>query len=248
MWRKGMVGGQFSMRTAVKEQALDTGSVHDLEYLKVEPIDHAVDRSSLSEQLKRLADIIVSAALILFISPLLICIALIVRQDGGPALFAHERVGRGGKSFKCLKFRSMRINAEEALEDYLEAHPEARREWIERQKLKEDVRITKIGRTLRLWSLDELPQLFNVLRGDMSLIGPRPITVPELNRYGSRAKYYLQRTPGISGLWQVSGRNKTTYRRRVAIDTIYAKRFSLALDLSILLRTIPTVLLRRGAE
>lgn len=234
------------MRAALKERAFDTGSALELDFQPVETRE--TYQSTFSDQVKRLADILASGALLLFIAPLFIALIVLVKKDGGPAFFAHERVGRGGKTFKCLKFRSMRVNAEEALREYLAHNPEARREWAERQKLKNDVRITKIGRTLRLWSLDELPQLINVFRGDMSLIGPRPITAHELSRYGSRTKYYLARTPGISGLWQVSGRNNTTYRRRVAIDTIYAKKHSLWLDLMIILKTVPVVLLRRGAE
>lgn len=238
------------MRAALKDRAFEPGPVLDLDFAPVETVDDfQIERqTTFSDQIKRLGDILVSGTLLLFIAPLFITLALLVRRDGGPAMFAHERVGRDGKSFKCLKFRSMRVDSQEALRKHLAANPEARREWAERQKLKNDVRITKIGRTLRLWSLDELPQLINVFRGDMSLIGPRPITAHELSRYGSRAKFYLQCTPGISGLWQVSGRNNTTYRRRVAIDTVYAKRRSIALDMSIILRTIPTVLLRRGAE
>lgn len=191
---------------------------------------------------------LVAFLLILALLPLLATIALaIVVQDGGPVFFAHMRVGRDGRLFPCLKFRSMAVDADRRLADYLASDPYARVEWIEHQKLRSDPRITPLGAFLRKSSLDELPQIFNVLRGEMSLVGPRPIVPEEIQRYGSRFKYYRQVKPGITGFWQVNGRNDVSYRRRVAMDTVYARSKSVMLDLRILAMTIPAVLFRRGS-
>ena len=190
----------------------------------------------------------IAALALLFVAPLMLAIGVaIVLQDRGPALFAHERIGRNGVRFRCLKFRSMAVDAEARLEKLLAEDPVARAEWECDHKLRNDPRIHRLGAFLRQSSLDELPQLFNVLRGEMSPVGPRPIVIGEVARYGRRFSYYCAVRPGITGLWQVSGRNDTSYRRRVALDTIYAKRRSLAWDLEILFLTIPAVLLRRGS-
>jgi lipopolysaccharide/colanic/teichoic acid biosynthesis glycosyltransferase len=167
--------------------------------------------------------------------------------DGGPMFFAHRRVGRHGVPFPCLKFRSMAIDADLRLERLLAADVEARREWDADHKLRADPRVTPVGDFLRRSSLDELPQLFNVLRGDMSLVGPRPIVQAEAAKYGRRFKSYCKVRPGITGLWQVSGRNDVCYRERVALDVLYARRKSLAMDAGILIKTVPAVLLRRGS-
>lgn len=197
---------------------------------------------------RRLFDLFGSAALILFTSPILLTLFFLVRRDGGAAIFAHERVGRNGRPFKCYKFRSMYENADDILEQHLQSDDAARQEWAERQKLTMDPRVTPIGSFLRRSSLDELPQLFNVFAGEMSLIGPRPITRRELARYGCRQDIYLRCMPGMTGLWQVSGRSNTTYRRRVALDTTYAKKASIGLDFMILSKTILVILRQNGAE
>lgn len=197
---------------------------------------------------KRGLDIAVSAvALALLAVPMLI-IALIVRADGGPAMFSHARVGRGGALFGCLKFRSMVPDAEAKLAHVLATDAAAREEWAATRKLKNDPRVTPIGRFLRATSLDELPQLINVLKGEMSLVGPRPVQASELaTYYGAAAEHYQLVRPGITGPWQVSGRNETSYDRRVALDVAYATQPSFLEDLRILLRTPGAVLLRRGA-
>jgi lipopolysaccharide/colanic/teichoic acid biosynthesis glycosyltransferase len=176
-------------------------------------------------------------------------IALLVRADGGPALFAHRRVGRGGASFGCLKFRSMVPDAEQRLAALLARDPAARAEWEATRKLRDDPRVTWIGRFLRASSLDELPQLINVLKGEMSLVGPRPVQATELTTFygAAAAEHSMAVRPGITGLWQVSGRSDTSYARRVALDVAYVSRPSLREDLRILLRTPAAVLLRRGA-
>jgi lipopolysaccharide/colanic/teichoic acid biosynthesis glycosyltransferase len=173
---------------------------------------------------------------------------LIWRRDGAPVLFAHYRVGHDGKLFRCMKFRTMYRNAERMLSELLERDPAARAEWQREQKLLSDPRITPIGHFLRRTSLDELPQLFNVLRGEMSLVGPRPITVGELTRYGGVRWQYLSVRPGMTGLWQVSGRNNTSYEERVALDRRYVEERSVWMNLQILLKTVKVVVARDGAR
>ncbi|RVS29652.1 UDP-phosphate galactose phosphotransferase, partial [Klebsiella pneumoniae] len=170
-----------------------------------------------------------------------------VKKDGGPAIYGHERIGKGGRPFKCLKFRSMVINSKEVLEELLICDPKARQEWNATFKLKNDPRITKIGAFLRRTSLDELPQLFNVLKGDMSLVGPRPIITAELERYNDEVDYYLLSKPGMTGLWQVSGRSDVDYETRVYLDAWYVKNWSMWNDIAILFKTISVVLRKDGA-
>ena len=207
------------------------------------------DRKSPFPIAKRALDIIGAGVGLVLLAPFFLIVALLVRADGGPAFFAHQRVGRGGKLFGCLKFRSMVIDSQARLEALLASDPAARAEWEATRKLKNDPRITRIGRFLRSTSLDELPQLINVLRGEMSLVGPRPVQEAEIDRYyGASAAHYMAVRPGITGLWQVSGRNETSYESRVALDVSYVSRPSLLADLSILLRTPVAVLSRRGAH
>ena len=195
-----------------------------------------------------LMNIVISVLALIFVAPIMIGVGLAVfMQDGGPALFAHRRVGKGGRHFYCLKFRSMAIDAEKRLAELLARDPEARAEWEKDHKLRNDPRVTKLGAFLRKTSLDELPQLFNVLKGEMSLVGPRPIVDGEVQKYARRFRQYCAVKPGITGLWQVSGRNDTTYRTRVALDCLYAARKSLLLDLKVLFCTVPAVLTRRGS-
>ncbi len=187
--------------------------------------------------------------ILLLICPVMLSIIwMIWRTDGAPVFFGHFRVGREGRLFRCLKFRTMRRDAEQLLAQLLADDPAARAEWERDQKLARDPRITPIGRFLRKTSLDELPQLVNVLRGEMRLVGPRPVTPPELTRYDAVRWHYISVNPGITGLWQVSGRNTTTYAQRVALDRQYVENASLLLDLKILLRTVRVVLTGHGAS
>lgn len=196
----------------------------------------------------RIFDIVVSLLALVMIAPLLLMVAVIILlTDTGPIFFSQRRVGRGGQLFSCYKFRSMVTDADNRLAEYLMKFPEARAEWDRDHKLRSDPRITGIGRFLRKSSIDELPQLFNVLRGDMSLVGPRPIVPGEIVRYGRYIADYCAVKPGITGLWQVSGRNDVSYRRRVALDTCYARSRSLWFDLRIVAKTIPAVLLASGS-
>ena len=192
---------------------------------------------------KRIIDIALALSGIILLAPLLvICYLLTIATSPGPVLFRHRRVGFNGKHFDCLKFRTMLVDAPERLHHLLESDPMAAREWAETRKLRRDPRITAIGAVLRKSSLDELPQLFNVLKGDMSIVGPRPITDEELERYTASVGAYLACRPGITGLWQVSGRSTTTYDKRVACDAFYAQNWSIALDVKILIVTVPALL------
>ncbi len=208
-------------------------------------------RNNLASPIARGAKIIfdcaaASAALIV-LSPVMALIALMVKLDGGPVLFRHMRVGIEGRPFPCLKFRSMVMNGDEVLRNVLATNPAAAIEWAHSHKLQNDPRITAVGRFLRVTSLDELPQLFNVLRLEMSLVGPRPIVEAEVERYGEDISYYYETRPGLTGLWQVSGRTGTSYAQRVRLDTWYVKNWTMWHDLSIIARTIPAVLRREGA-
>jgi exopolysaccharide production protein ExoY len=186
--------------------------------------------------------------LLIFFAPGMIVTAVAIYcQDGGPVLFRHKRVGYDGVEFDCLKFRSMRIDAAERLAALLAENPSARLEWARDHKLRNDPRTTRLGLILRKTSIDELPQLFNVLLGEMSLVGPRPIVRDEISRYRHYIRYYYAVRPGLTGLWQISGRNDTTYRQRVALDTIYVRTQSVWMDIKILLGTVVAVLTNRGS-
>ncbi|MFZ2101074.1 MAG: sugar transferase [Oricola sp.] len=192
--------------------------------------------------MKRALDILIAASALLLALPLMLTVGIILKLSGGPVFFVHDRVGFKGKTFGCLKFRSMVQDPDKALRDFLSADPEAMAEWEQTQKLKKDPRITNFGHMLRRSSIDELPQLFNIIRGDMSCVGPRPVTPDELARYGAEAPLYLQTRPGLTGLWQTSGRSRLTYDERVALDSTYVREWSLFLDFIILFRTIFAVL------
>jgi exopolysaccharide production protein ExoY len=198
--------------------------------------------------LKRSTDILIALSGILLLVPLLaVCFAAIMLSSPGPVLFRHRRIGFNGKPFFCLKFRTMVTDAPQRLQRLLDSDPAAAAEWASTCKLRRDPRITLIGTLLRKSSLDELPQLFNVLRGDMSIVGPRPVTEEELARYSSSVNAYLACRPGITGLWQVSGRSSTSYGRRVACDAFYAHNWSMTLDAKILVVTLPSLLLTDSA-
>jgi Undecaprenyl-phosphate galactose phosphotransferase WbaP len=200
-----------------------------------------------SRTIKRSFDIVVALLLALFYLPAFIIISWRVGRDGGPIMYAHDRIGKDGGVFKCLKFRTMRPNADQILKEYLASNAGARKQWEYDHKLKDDPRTTAFGKKLRHCSLDELPQLWNVLKGEMSLVGPRPITEEELHRYGEDLDYYLFVRPGITGLWQTSGRNDTDYTSRIALDAWYVRNWSLWYDIVILLKTIKVVFSRKGA-
>ena len=196
---------------------------------------------------KRVLDVVGAIALGLVFSPLIVAIVALMLPGGNPILYRHRRVGRNGRTFSCVKFRTMIPNADQVLRGLLENDPELRAEWIQDRKLRRDPRVTRLGHFLRRTSLDELPQLLNVLRGEMSLVGPRPVVREELLRYGRSVGIYLSVKPGITGLWQVTGRNNTSYRRRVALDIYYIRNQNVLLDLYILTKTTGVVLRGNGA-
>jgi lipopolysaccharide/colanic/teichoic acid biosynthesis glycosyltransferase len=203
---------------------------------------------SVDQTLTEAMNFAIALVALVFLSPVMLAVGLMVfAQDGGPVMFAHRRLGKDGRYFYCLKFRSMAVDAQERLASLLANDPVARAEWDKDHKLKNDPRVTKLGDFLRKTSLDELPQLFNVLKGEMSLVGPRPIVEAEVAKYGRRFRHYCAVKPGITGLWQVSGRNDTTYRARVAMDCVYARRRNAAMDFGIMLATVPAVLARKGS-
>lgn len=197
--------------------------------------------------LKRVFDIQLSVFFIVILMPVWLIFIYIITRDGGTAIYSHERIGLNGRRFKCYKLRSMVLNSDDVLRQLLETDRDAREEWEKNFKLRNDPRITRIGHFIRRTSLDELPQLFNVLRGEMSLVGPRPIVQEELERYGANAKYYLAVRPGITGLWQVSGRNDVSYQERIQMDVHYVINWTFLQDLLILLKTVFVVCVRKGA-
>ena len=198
--------------------------------------------------IKTIFDYVLTITGTIVISPILIVIALWIYKDSpGPVIFKHRRIGKNGKEFNCYKFRSMCVDAKEKLEELLKTNPEAKAEWEKDFKLKNDPRITKSGAFLRKTSLDELPQIFNVLKGEMSLVGPRPIIKDEMVRYGEYINDYLMVKPGITGMWQVSGRSNTDYKQRVQLDSWYVRNWSVWLDAMLLWRTGKTVLSKKGA-
>ena len=235
--------------------AFDQGSVAEIEQngpvsaqLTQVNLLPSTARNAVGGGVKRALDLVLAMIALILFSPLILMVALAIwLTDPGPVFYGHRRVGLGGRAFRCLKFRSMASDGDRVLEAHLAAHPEARAEWQATRKLKDDPRVTRLGRVLREYSVDELPQLINVLRGEMSFVGPRPVVAEELARFGPQAALYLAARPGITGLWQVSGRSDTTYEERVALDSRYVTTWSILGDLWIVLRTVPAVLGARGS-
>ena len=198
--------------------------------------------------IKRVFDLVLTTIGVIVLSPIFLLLALLIKLDSrGSIIFAHQRIGKDGKLFPCLKFRTMCVDADQKLKEYLAENPEARKEWEAEFKLKDDPRVTRVGRVLRKTSLDELPQLFNVLIGQMSLVGPRPIVTAEIPKYGPYIKDFYMVHPGITGMWQVNGRSDTTYDERVQMDSWYVRKWGVWLDIMLLWRTIGVVLQHKGA-
>lgn len=199
--------------------------------------------------LKRGFDIVFSAAALIALAPVMLIVAIALRlREPGPVFFAHNRTGINGRQFKCLKFRTMHTDGDERLARVFDIDPVARKEWQEDQKLENDPRVHSLGDFLRKSSLDELPQFWNVLRGDMSIVGPRPITSKESVRYGRHFSDYCSVKPGITGAWQVGGRSETTYEYRVGLDVDYIRNASFLDDIRIVIKTVGVVLARKGAH
>lgn len=229
----------------------------DMKFASALPIGNAPAKTAFppasnvnqrDELLIRLFDIVFATAGLIFLAPIMLITAIVIYiLDPGPIFFGHTRIGRDGKTFRCLKYRSMVVDAEARLQELLLSDPVAREEWERDHKLRNDPRIIGIGHFLRKSSIDELPQLFNVLRGEMSVVGPRPIVAAEVQRYGRYFRYYTSVRPGITGLWQISGRSDTSYRRRVALDVMYCRSPSLKVYMRILFGTVPSVLAQSGS-
>jgi lipopolysaccharide/colanic/teichoic acid biosynthesis glycosyltransferase len=195
---------------------------------------------------KRVCDLVFAFALLPILVPVIAILWGLTRLDGGPGFFGHKRVGKDRRQFSCWKIRTMVPDAEAKLKQYLSENPDAMAQWQRDFKLDNDPRITRLGNFLRKTSLDELPQIWNVIRGEMSFVGPRPVVQDELLRYGEAEKYYLSVRPGITGLWQVSGRNDISYADRVRMDRIYASRYSMLQDTKIIAKTATVVLFPTG--
>lgn len=206
------------------------------------------ERTVLGGSLKRVFDLSFAVTLLVFLLPLLCMIATAcLFLQGRPIVYPHRRVGRNGALFPCLKFRTMVRDPDAALAKHFDENPGAREEWAASQKLRADPRVTPLGRLLRKSSLDEIPQLLNIVRGDMSVVGPRPIVVAEVWRYGTEISAYYRTRPGLTGPWQISGRSDTSYAERVRLDTAYVATWSFGNDVMIVLKTIPAVLLSQGS-
>lgn len=236
----------------VRKKAIAEGS--DFALISTDPggprlFDNGADRLAPRRSIsKRTIDIFGALIGLVFFCPLMMILYALIRLDGGPALYSQMRVGANGKLFRCWKFRSMVTDAEARLQRLLETDAAARTEWEQEQKLSNDPRITTLGKFIRVTSLDELPQFVNVLKGEMSLIGPRPIIEDEIKRYGDYFFHYQACRPGITGAWQVSGRNDVSYDERVQLDRDYAVQWSLVRDIEILMKTFAIVALRTGAR
>ncbi|WOJ88576.1 sugar transferase [Methylocapsa polymorpha] len=227
----------------------DDNVMADFISIDSQPADgRQITQYAIGGQVKRIFDYIVSLLTIVITSPLFALVALALKlTEPGPIIFRQVRVGFGGRPFICFKFRTMCVDSEYVLAALLDADPNARAEWEASRKLVNDPRITPLGRFLRQSSLDELPQLVNILRGEMSLVGPRPIVPAEMSRYGDRLELYLSARPGLTGAWQVSGRSDCGYDKRVELDANYVSNWRFPIDLSILLRTVSAVIERKGS-
>ncbi len=198
--------------------------------------------------IKRIFDLVVGSILLLLSLPLMLVLAVLIKLDSpGPVIYKHRRIGYKGREFDCLKFRSMVVGADEMLKDILKNNPKMKAEWDRFKKIPDDPRITKFGRFLRKTSLDELPQLINVIKGEMSLVGPRPVLYEELELFKEGSDYYLEVKPGITGLWQISGRSDIDFQKRVELETWYVKNYSLWLDITVIIRTVKVVFTKAGA-
>ena len=237
--------GAFSMELAVADHTY-VAETNEAPYLYGLGISLPDRRPELL--FKLVFDVAIAMLALLFLLPVFVVIAAAVSMDGGPVFYAHPRIGRGGRTFRCLKFRSMKVDADKLLADLLANDPAEALEWAVNRKLRNDPRVTAVGRFLRRSSLDELPQLINILRTEMSLVGPRPIVQQELPRYGASVSKYYEFRPGLTGLWQVSGRSDTSFSERVRFDALYADSWSLGADFLIIAKTIPAVFGGAGAR
>ena len=218
-----------------------------------DPVRHVLVASravdvGLDRPIDRALDLTVAVIALIITAPLMVVAAVLIAAEGkGPILFAHARIGKDGAAFKVLKFRSMCVDGDVVLAEFLKGNEDARAEWNKDHKLRNDPRVSRLGSILRKSSVDELPQLINVIKGEMSIVGPRPITREEVEKYGALFTSYCSVRPGLTGIWQVSGRNDISYQRRVEMDALYARKKSVLLDIKLIIATIPALLSRRGS-
>lgn len=232
-----------------KVEDFNISEVENFNRSNQEPGSKSGVHQSLRSAPKRAFDVLVSSVALLFVLPFFALLALMIKlQDGGDVFFVQKRIGAGGRVFNCIKFRTMVVDAQARLEHLLATDMDARAEWMANQKLTKDPRITALGRFLRKSSLDELPQLWNILCGDMSVVGPRPIINNEVEKYGTHFEEYAAVRPGLTGLWQVSGRSETTYDERVELDAKYVQEWSFLSDVAIVFKTVPAILMSKGAH
>ncbi len=208
---------------------------------ELDPSEYSGEATFYARWGKRIFDVAFGLLILPVLLPVIAVLCALASLDGGLPVFGHRRIGKDGREFRCWKIRTMVVDAQERLKQHLIDNPEAAAEWQKNFKLEHDPRITRVGRFLRKSSLDELPQLFNVFRGDMSFVGPRPVVRDELERYGLNQKMYKSLRPGVTGLWQVSGRNDVSYDERVAMDVQYARKVSLIEDMRIVAKTATSV-------
>lgn len=226
--------------TLVEERTPLTG------WLFEKPFNRRASSSNIS---KRIFDVVFSCGVLTLLSPLLAFIAVAIRLSSkGKAIYSQPRLGRGGKIFKCYKFRTMYLDADDQLDALLMTNPSLRKEWRQKQKLKNDPRIFPLGKWLRHTSLDELPQFWNVLKGEMSVAGPRPYMLSQRGELGPLTTKILSVRPGITGLWQTSGRSRTTFQKRISLDASYIDKRSFSYDLSLVLKTIPLIFFSKDAH
>ena len=240
--------GELRLPLNLSIESLDSSSLRFGKYSCYDLIGKVRSGGAGGIATKRIVDVALASTLLLVFSPVIALMAAAVALGGGRPFFAHERVGRGGRSFLCWKIRTMRRDADVRLADLIQVDPRCRRQWETDRKLSPDPRTTTLGRLLRRTCLDELPQLWNVVVGEMSLVGPRPVTREELARFGASAGAYLAARPGVTGLWQVCRRPETTYDERVAMERYYLDNRSLGLDAAILLLTLRVPFAPTGAE
>jgi exopolysaccharide production protein ExoY len=232
----------------MRKQPIDVPTAVVLPMLRSHAPSKDQSEATFSGMLKRSFDFLAALAALVLLFPLLALVALnLWIMQGGPIFIKHRRIGFGGKSFLCLKFRTMVKNADEVLRQHIADDPDARSEWEASRKLRVDPRVTALGHVLRKSSVDELPQLINILKGDMSVVGPRPIVEDEIKHYGADIAHYFKVRPGLTGLWQVSGRSDVTYESRVKLDTAYVDEMNFVKDLAIILKTVPAVIRSRGS-
>jgi exopolysaccharide production protein ExoY len=238
----------WPFRLRAREGAIDAGSKNAFDEVETVACETDALGRPVGGERKRLIDIMFAGFWLTFFLPLFGVIALLIKfSDGGPVFYRHWRVGHARRPFECLKFRTMVMDADEVLHLHLAQSTAAQSEWNASRKLKKDPRVTAVGWLLRKLSLDELPQLINILRGEMSIVGPRPIVSDEVQMYGQHAEFYFRARPGLTGLWQISGRNDRSYDERVALDCAYVTSWSLRTDFVIIARSVPVVLSSRGS-